>query len=231
MKKHTLLRWGFVVAMVSIPWLYLIILWPALPATIPVHFDLHGDPDKFGPKQDVFIGPAVCSAASLLMYLLLTNIYKLDPKRQAASQPGLFTRIAMAVVVFLSCVAILILNWAARQHTASLHLFLVMMGLLFAYLGNIMHSLKPNYFAGFRLPWTLESEDNWKATHRIVSKIWFGGGLLIALLALFVPPFPMFFMMMAIVLAMVAIPIVYSYRYFKHHKPGNSLPRAGVDQS
>ena len=40
------------------------------------------------------------------------------------------------------------------------------------------------------------------------------GGILIAILALFVKPFVMFFIMMGIVLVMVIIPTVYSYRMF-----------------
>jgi uncharacterized membrane protein len=102
-----------------------------------------------------------------------------------------------------------------------MNLVLAMMGLLFAYMGNVMHSIKPNYFAGFRLPWTLESEENWKATHLLGSKIWFAGGILIAILALFIKPIVMFFIMMGIVLVMVIIPTVYSYRMFARSKHNN----------
>ena len=92
------------------------------------------------------------------------------------------------------------------------------MGLLFAYMGNILHSIKPNYFAGFRLPWTLESEENWRATHLLASKIWFAGGILIAILALLIKPIIMFFVMIGIVLVMAIIPTVYSYRMFTRSK-------------
>ena len=85
-----------------------------------------------------------------------------------------------------------------------------------------MHSIKPNYFAGFRMPWTLESEENWKATHMLASKIWFAGGILIAILALFIKPFIMFFVMMGIVLIMVLVPAIFSYRFFKKEKAGKS---------
>ena len=114
------------------------------------------------------------------------------------------------------------LSWTVKQHTVGLNLILVMMGLLFAYMGNILHSIKPNYFAGFRLPWTLESEENWKATHFLASKIWFSGGILIAILALFIEPIIMFFVMLAIVLVMAVIPTVYSYRMFAKSKRTNN---------
>jgi immunity protein, SdpI family len=221
MRKHTLLRWTFVCVIALIPWVYLLSIWSSLPERIPVHFRIDGTPDKYGQRNEIFFIPATCTLVSILVYLLLTNIYKIDPKRLAQKQPEIFLKIAMVVVVFISCMSIIILNWTATQHTMGMNLVLAMMGLLFAYMGNVMHSIKPNYFAGFRLPWTLESEENWRATHLLGSKIWFAGGILIAILALFIKPLVMFFIMMGIVLVMVIIPTVYSYRMFARSKHNN----------
>jgi len=221
MRKHTLLRWTFVLVVTIIPWIYLLSIWNSLPASIPTHFGINGTPDAYGPKNQIFLWPAICTVLSILVYLLLTNIYKLDPKRSTAKLSGTFLKIAMVVVVFISCMTILVLSWTVKQHTLGLNLILVMMGLLLAYVGNVMHSIKPNYFAGFRVPWTLESEENWKATHLLGSKIWFGGGILIAILALFIKPIVMFFIMLAIVLVMLIIPMVYSYRMFARSKHGS----------
>jgi len=221
MRKHTLLRWTFVLVVTIIPWIYLLSIWNSLPASIPTHFGINGTPDAYGPKNQIFLWPAICTVLSILVYLLLTNIYKLDPKRSTAKLSGTFLKIAMVVVVFISCITILVLSWTVKQHTLGLNLILVMMGLLLAYVGNVMHSIKPNYFAGFRVPWTLESEENWKATHLLGSKIWFGGGILIAILALFIKPIVMFFIMLAIVLVMLIIPMVYSYRMFARSKHGS----------
>ena len=221
MRKHTLLRWTFVLVVTIIPWIYLLSIWGSLPESIPTHFGINGTPDAYGPKNQIFLWPAICTVLSILVYLLLTNIYKLDPKRSTAKLSGTFLKIAMVVVVFISCITILVLSWTVKQHTLGLNLILVMMGLLLAYVGNVMHSIKPNYFAGFRVPWTLESEENWKATHLLGSKIWFGGGILIAILALFIKPIVMFFIMLAIVLVMLIIPMVYSYRMFARSKHGS----------
>jgi uncharacterized membrane protein len=218
MKKHTLLRWTFVSIINLIPWIYLLSIWSSLPENIPVHFGIDGTADKYGQRNQVFFIPATCTLVSVLVYLLLTNIYKLDPKGWASKQPGIFLKIAMVVVVFISCMSIVVLNWTAKQHTIGLNLVLVMIGLLFAYMGNVMHSIKPNYFAGFRLPWALENEENWRATHLLGSKIWFAGGILIAILALFIKPIVMFFIMLGIVLIIVIIPTVYSYRMFARSK-------------
>lgn len=91
-----------------------------------------------------------------------------------------------------------------------------LMGLMFAFIGNYMNNIKPNYFAGLRLPWTLSSDDNWRRTHQMAGKLWFWGGLSAAILSLIIPsPFSIivFFLILSV---LVIIPIVYSYRIFKN---------------
>src|SRR5438309_3934620 len=88
-------------------------------------------------------------------------------------------------------------------------------GLFFAFMGNVMHSIKPNYFAGLRTPWTLEDPDNWRATHRLAGKLWFAGGLVTTVAVLLLPTVAGFIVFMGILAVLVLIPIIYSYRYFK----------------
>jgi uncharacterized membrane protein len=81
----------------------------------------------------------------------------------------------------------------------------------------MMNSIKPNYFAGFRTPWALENEDNWRATHRLVSKVWFAGGILITIFTLILPSGPATIVLLCLVAVMTILPYSYSYRYFKKH--------------
>ncbi len=222
MKRQKTLRWIFILVLITIPWIYLASIWGKLPDIIPTHFGVSGAPDKFGEKKQLIYINALLTGILLVVYLLLVNIYKIDPKRYARDLQGVFIKIGMAVVIFFVGINIFILNWTLQQHAVGLNLFLVLFGILFAYMGNIMHSIKPNYFAGIRLPWTLESEANWKATHRFASKIWFAGGILIALLAIFIEPTVMLFIMIGCIFIMVLIPAVYSYRYFKKEKSGQA---------
>jgi uncharacterized membrane protein len=86
---------------------------------------------------------------------------------------------------------------------------------LFVFLGNYMPALKPNYFAGIRLPWTLSDDDNWRRTHFLAGKIWFWGGLVFAVLTLFLPSTFAVPLMIFSVCIMVLIPAIYSYRIFR----------------
>lgn len=72
--------------------------------------------------------------------------------------------------------------------------------------------------SGFRTPWALENEDNWRKTHQLVSKLWVRGGLLITLATLFLPVRAGFIFFICVISIITIIPGIYSYRYFKKHR-------------
>lgn len=208
---------------IILPAVYLAIVWNKLPEKVAMHFDLKGNVDRFGSKNELIIMSSVMILMNAVVYLILTNIYRIDPKRYAAENKSRLYRIAFAVCVFISAVLCLIIYSSTRGNIKfSTRLILSGVGLLFAFIGNYMHNLKPNYFAGFRLPWTLENEDNWRKTHLLGGKVWFVGGLVIAVICLLLPPGASMVAFFSIMLVMVFIPAIYSYRLYKKEKSSRS---------
>jgi uncharacterized membrane protein len=204
----------FIIALV--PVFYLGAIYNSLPETIPTHFGFSGKPDSFGNKNTLWITGAILPVVSIGIYFLLNNLYRIDPKKTAKLSPETFSKIGMAVVLLFAALGISII-YASAHGSFSMRLFLPIMGLFFVYMGNMMHSIKPNYFVGIRLPWTLEDPDNWRVTHQLAGKLWFSGGIIITIATLLLPEkiaMIFFFCGTAII---VLIPIIYSYRYFKNH--------------
>ena len=83
-----------------------------------------------------------------------------------------------------------------------------------------MPKLHQNYFAGFKLPWTLENVDNWDETHKVAGKVWLYGGLLQTVGTIALPSTAAFIVFMSAIVIMVAIPTIFSYRMFKN---GNQI--------
>lgn len=216
MKQHHPFYYLYPLFLAAIPWIYLALIWNSLPSTIPTHFGLSGEPDRFGARNEVFLGPAILSVMSTGIYFLFMNIQKLDPKRYSEANTKIMQKIAYVLPVFFTGISLLILYWTTRKKTEGINFIFTGVSLLFAFIGNLMHSIKPNYFAGFRLPWTLENEENWRKTHQLASRIWFAGGIFLAIASLVLPPVPMFIFFFAGLITMVVIPAVYSYRMFKN---------------
>ena len=202
-----------------VPALVLAMAWKRLPETVALHFDLHGNPDRFGSKRELIGAAAILIAVNILVYFLLTNIYRIDPKKYAAENRDRLRRIAFSVAVFISIILCFIIT-SSMDGSATLSTGIIFggVGLLFAVIGNYMPNLKPNYFAGFRLPWTLESENNWKKTHAVAGRLWFGGGLLIAACCPFLPPTVSMIFFFSVMLILVIIPFIVSYKQFRKER-------------
>jgi uncharacterized membrane protein len=172
-------------------------------------------PDRMGDKSEMWAVTGILAGVSILVYFLLNNIHHIDPKRRGRPQTGAFDKLAIGLVVFLAALNFIIIS-SVKGSFAMQNLLFPLLGLLFAFLGNYMNNIKPNYFAGFRLPWTLSDDDNWRKTHHLAGRVWFGGGLVLVLASLLLPvqyTFPLF---IAVVVVMSLIPVIYSYRLFKN---------------
>jgi uncharacterized membrane protein len=92
---------------------------------------------------------------------------------------------------------------------------------LIAIIGNYMATIKPNYFTGFKTPWTLANEDVWKKTHQLAGKIWFVGGVSGIILSLCISNTYLHAMLVFIVAVVALVPTIYSYLLFKKMKVNN----------
>ena len=206
--------------LIAAPFAYAAYVYPSLPDTIPTHFNIKGEADAYGGKDSIFLGPGIMAVVGLFVFVLLSNIKSFDPKRYKAVDDGLYKKFALFTVAFLSTISCIIV-FSASNHSITIgKLLLPAVGLAFAGFGWYMPKLHQNYFAGFKLPWTLENEDNWNETHKLAGKIWMYGGFAQAIAALLLPNMPGFMVFFCITLIMVVVPSVFSYRMFKR---GNTI--------
>ena len=212
----------FAIAISLIPILYLAYIYNALPATVPTHFDAGGKPNDYSSKSTLFLITAGMSAIAMGVFFLIRNLEKIDPKKFAKSNPGSMNKIAIGLVIFLSTLNVIIVSSAQQGKIGNIKLVMCLIGLFLAFMGNVMYSVKPNYFVGIRTPWTLENEDNWRKTHQIAGKLWVAGGLLITVLALILPGAAFPYFLLPTVALMVLIPVAYSFIEFKKSQKINS---------
>src|SRR5580658_9359822 len=150
MKKNVFITL-LVIIFSAVPLLYLSIIYHSLPETIPTHFGLNGKPNGFGNKSVLITAESILCVLPIGLYFLLINIDRLDPKKTAKLSPLTFQKIGLAIVLLFIALNMIII-YASVQARFSNRLLLPVLGLFFVYLGNLMHSIKPNYFVGIRLP-------------------------------------------------------------------------------
>src|SRR5258706_11122656 len=109
MKPSSSLLNIIVVLVVSVPLVYLAITWNSIPAIVPIHFDLNMKPNRMAGKSELWIPTLILAACSLLVYIVMRNINKIDPKRVSTAPPSSgFNRLGLVVVVFISVLYLLL---------------------------------------------------------------------------------------------------------------------------
>ena len=90
----------------------------------------------------------------------------------------------------------------------------LLLGAMFALIGNLMPKCKQNSTIGVKVKWALQDEENWNATHRFAGKVWVIGGILFMALV-FLPGKWMIPAMLVGIFVLAFIPMIYSYCYYK----------------
>lgn len=205
-----------VVLLAIIPLAYLTYLYPSLPDKVPTHYNISGKIDAYGEKTTIWIPVVIFSILNIGIHFLFKALPKIDPKKSATQSPAMLAKLSTFLAVFLVLIQISMIQ-ATTGNTSILNKTLVpAIGLLFALIGNYMFSIKPNYFVGLRLPWTLENEDNWRKTHQYMSKYWVTGGIIIFITGLFTSFLTGMIVLFAVLAIIVILPIRYSYLLYKH---------------
>lgn len=190
-----------------------LILWNKLPSTMNVHWGADGVADGTGSKaMVVFLMPAFLTALNLLCFLGTS----LDKKSH--NQNPKATGIIFWIVPMICWAAMGLIYADALGKSWSVELVLpLLMGVVFMIIGNVLPKVTQNKTFGIKLFWTLYNEENWNKTHRLAGKLWVAGGFACLLTAL-LPTTAMTLSLVVLLLAMVAVPTVYSYCIYKKHR-------------
>lgn len=221
------LNWLEAVLVVA-PFVALAVFWNELPARVPFHWNLRGEIDGWASKPVAMLGMPL---VSLAVIALLHVLPRFDPKlrRSAGTHGRMQSALAilrLALAAFFAAIFCMQLAAGLGRPVAADRIVPTAMLLLLAVIGNYLSNLRPNYFAGLRTPWTLESPATWRATHRLGGYLTFYGSVFLLLLQFFVSPsiFGILFLSSIVLLAVWAI--WYSWHHF-HTQGARSLESGG----
>ena len=214
-------------ALLLAPLLALLALWKELPDRVPVHWNLRGQIDGWASKPSLFAMPLV----SLAIIGLLHFLPRIDPKLRSA--PGGQGRmqnalaiLRLALAAFFAAIFFIQVASALGHPVPASRIVPTSVVLLLAVFGNYLSNLRPNYFAGIRTPWTLESPATWRATHRLGGRLLCFGSLTLLVLEFFVSQNLFFILLLTSIALLVIWAFWYSWRHF-HNQGTTPLPSSG----
>ena len=197
----------------ALPILAGLLLWSRLPETIATHFDAHGEPNGWSSKAFAVLGlPAFIVGC----HLLCAFGTMADPKRKNI-QDKMFKLVLWIcpVISILTCGGVYLYALGVNVDVSRLAEYMV--AAVFIIVGNYLPKCRQSYTMGIKLPWTLNDEENWNATHRFGGRVWMAGGVVMLVLSL-LGVVRNTVVLVGLMLVMILLPAAYSYRYYRTHR-------------
>ena len=184
--------------------------YPNLPDRIPIHWNVAGEIDRYGPALSIFAIPLI----SLALYAFISVLPFVDPLRKNYDRFYMeFIQLKLAFLVLLFYIYSITLLSAIGYYISIPDAMILSLSMLFVFLGTIMPNFKRNYFVGIRTPWTLASDGVWDKTHAFGGKVFMFVGAL-CLFAFFFKEYAMLVFFALVVVGIIAV-IFYSYLKFR----------------
>ena len=192
---------------ILLPILAGVLLWNQLPEQMPSHWNAAGEIDGWSSKAFSVFGMPLMMLAFQWICVLGTGA---DPKKNNHSDK--VVQLVLWMIPVISTVLHTAVFAVALGEEVRVEMVLpIMIGLILAIVGNYIPKCKQNYTIGIKIPWTLNSEENWNKTHRFAGWLWTICGLVIILTGFF-GSFIIFF---GVALVMVLTPVIYSYILYR----------------
>ena len=192
------------------PIILTIFLYNKLPAQVPIHFDVNGQPDGFASKAVAgFLLPCGFALLNLFTCFMLLA----DPKRGNANV--IIRSVSIWTVPVLSLILVPVSLFKSIGYDIPItRIIMAILGLLFLIIGNYLPKSRQSYTIGVRVPWTLDNEENWYKTHRFAGVIWVIGGFIVIINAFI----GSLYIMLSVILLISLLPIIYSYSFYQKQK-------------
>ena len=191
-------------------------------------------PDKIQVKGNMPISTIVLIQAADTLFLMFMHLLVLFMTLKDANNREQSRKIISMVYLIVPVISLvssgITMKLIMGNEIDATAIMVTFCGLMFIAMGNYFPKCKRNHTIGIRVKWTLESEDNWNATHRFGGKVWVIGGI-VALISVFFPISGLLYPAIIVILLVTLIPVIYSYCYYKKQVKAGTFQGEKLPQS
>ena len=205
-------KWSLLLSslVILLPIVFGLIFWKDLPEEMTTHWGASGLVNGWMNKgAAIFVLPLILLAIHWLCFLASTKL------PGGNDQNPKLLNIVLWIIPMISLAANgTIYAVAFGREINPVFFVFPLMGILFIAIGNYLPKSKRNIAAGIKVKWALQNEENWYATHRFGGKVYVIGGFFL-LVCMFLPTVIALWAGGIALVALVLIPVIYSYCYYK----------------
>ena len=205
-------KWNLLFSSIVIllPILFGLIFWDSLPEELTTHWGADGQADGWMTKgATIFILPAILLVFHWLCFLASTKLPGTENQN-----PKVLGMVLWIIPIISLAANGTIYAVAFGKEISPVFLIFPLLGIMAIVIGNYLPKCKRSISTGIKVKWALQNQENWYATHRFGGKVYVVVGF-VMLACMFLPTVVALCIGGVALLAMVIIPVVYSYCYYK----------------
>ena len=184
------------------------LFYKKMPETIPTHWGFNNEIDGYSSKFTALI-----TTPLLLIFLNIFSCFMIDNDPKNKDKNNFVITIGKATIPLVMLITFVIsVFYGLGKKINVMVIISIFVGFLLILIGNYLPKTKRNYTVGIKLPWTLNSDENWNKTHRLAGYFFILGGIFFLLTPFIGNEYLIFLTFMIIVI----IPAIYSFYLYKN---------------
>lgn len=176
-----------IIFLTILPLIITLFILPNLPDNLIMHFNLAGEADRIGNKNELIILPLI----NILLGILLPILPNKNPSA------SFFNKYSVEFTLVL------------------INVFWTSLCLLLVLIGNYLPKIRSNSIIGIRTKWTLSNHDTWYKTHKFSGKLFVICGIVFAPVCFFTSSKISSIIFLTMLILLTITSTIYSYRIFK----------------
>ena len=185
-----------------------LLFYKKMPETLPTHWGFNNKIDGYSNKFTTLI-----TTPLLLILLNIFSCFMLDNDPKNKDKNNFVITIGKATIPLVMLITFVIsVFYGLGKKINVMVIISIFVGFLLILIGNYLPKTKRNYTVGIKLPWTLNSDENWNKTHRLAGYFFILGGIFFLLTPFIGNEYLIFLTFMIIGI----IPAIYSFYLYKN---------------
>lgn len=185
-----------------------LLFYKKMPETLPTHWGFNNKIDGYSSKFTALI-----TTPLLLIFLNIFSCFMLDNDPKNKDRNNFVITIGKATIPLVMLITFVIsVFYGLGKKINVMVIISIFVGFLLILIGNYLPKTKRNYTVGIKLPWTLNSDENWNKTHRLAGYFFILGGIFF----LFTPFIGNEYLVFLTFMIIGIIPAIYSFYLYKN---------------
>lgn len=204
-----------------------------MPDTVPMHYSISGEIDRWGSKYENFIFPCIIIIMTIFWQLLMRHYRKKQERltddkaiNEAKNNEKFLYYVAVGMAVMYGVMQCFILYAAYSACEGNMttwginfsEITNILLGVFIMFMGNVLPKAKRNSIMGVGTVWALHNDVTWAKSNRFGGVAFMVCGVLTVLETLIIGGFTSKMIMLGLIIGTGVVVCVYSYKIYEKYK-------------